>query len=188
MATPLHTNLNALDESFIEELRQRYAADEVETLLPETPQDWLTEEGFWQLIELLDWENEGDDTAVIDPLVQALSNMPIANIHQYEDILAEKLWLLDTLSHAEASIRDQKKDYVSVDGFLYDRCFVVANGKEFYEAVLHDPSKFPTGLSFERLLYVAHRAYERKTGKAFVHIPRKSYETYSNEAGWEDAE
>ena len=188
MATPLHTNLNALDESFIEELRQRYAADEVETLLPETPQDWLTEEGFWQLIELLDWENEGGDTAVIEPLVQALSNMLNANIHQYEDILAEKLWLLDTLSHAEASIRDQKKDYVSVDGFLYDRCFVVANGKEFYEAVLHDPSKFPTGLSFERLLYVAHRAYKRKTGKDFVHIPRKSYETYSNEAGWEDAE
>ena len=156
--------------------------------MTETPQDGLTEDGFWQLIECLDWENEGDDDAVIEPLVQALANLPNANIHQFEDILAEKLWLLDTGEHAEASIRDQEKDYVSVDGFLYDRCCVVANGKELYEEVLHDPSKFPTGLSFERLLSVASLAYERKTGKAFVHIPRKSYETYSNEAGWEDAD
>jgi len=188
MTTSLHINLNALDESFIEELRQRYGAAEIEILLPETPQDWLTEDGFWQLIELLNWENEGDDNAVIEPLVQALANMPIANIHQFEDILAEKLWFLDTRLHAEASIRDQEKDYVSVDYFLYDRCCIVANGKEFYEEVLHDPSQFPTGLSFERLLSVADLAYERKTGKAFVHIPRKSYETYSNEAGWEDAD
>lgn len=186
MTTSLHINLNALDESFIEELRQRYGAAEVEILLPETPQDWLTEDGFWQLIELLDWENEGDDNAVIEPLVQALANLPISNIHQFADILAEKLWLLDTRPHAEASIRDEEKDYVSVDGFLYDRCCVVANGKAFYEEVLHDPSQFPTGLSFERLLSVARRAYQRKTGKALVHIPRKSYETYSNEAGWED--
>ena len=186
MTTSLHINLNALDESFIEELRQRYGATEVEILLPETPQDWLTEDGFWQLIELLNWENEGDDNAVIETLVQALANMPISNIHQFADILAEKLWLLDTRAHAEASIRDEEDDYVSVDGFLYDRCCVVANGKALYEEVLHDPSKFPSGLSFERLLSVARRAYQRKTGKALVHIPRKSYETYSNEAGWEE--
>lgn len=185
MTTSLHINLNALDESFIEELRQRYGAAEIEILLPETPQDWLTEDGFWQLIELLDWENEGDD-AVIEPLVQALANMPSTKIHQFEDILAEKLWLLDTRAHAEASIRDEEKDYLSVDGFLYDRCCVVANGKALYEEVLNDPSKFPTGLSFERLLSVAKRAYQRKTGKALVHIPRKSYETYSNELGWEE--
>jgi len=123
---------------------------------------------------------------VIEPLVQALANMPSTNIHQFADILAEKLWLLDTHAHAEASIRDEEKDYLSVDEFLYDRCCVVANGKALYEEVLHDPSKFPTGLSFERLLSVARRAYQRKTGKALVHIPRKSYETYSNEAGWED--
>ena len=186
MITSLHINLNALDESFIEELRQRYGAAEIEILLPATPQDWLTEDGFWQLIEQLDWEQEGNDNAVIEPLVQALANMPIANIHQFEDILAEKLWLLDTRAHAEASIRDQEKDYLSVDGFLYDRCCIVANGKALYEEVLHDPSQFPTGLSFERLLSVARRAYERKTGKTWMHIPRKSYETYSNEAGWED--
>ena len=46
MATPLHTNLNALDESFIEELRQRYNSAEEKILLPETPPNWLTEEGF----------------------------------------------------------------------------------------------------------------------------------------------
>ncbi len=186
MGTTLHINLNALDESYIEELRQRFGAAELEIRVPEIPEDWLTEEGFWRLIDCLDWSKQGDDDAVIEPVVQALADMPTANIHQFEDILAEKLWLLDTRQHAEASTRDKDNDYLSVDGFLYDRCCIVANGKAFYDAVLHDPSKFPTGLSFERLLAVAHLAHERKTGKEFVHISKKSYETYSNETGWED--
>jgi hypothetical protein len=186
MGTTLHINLNALDEAFIEELRKRLGAAEVEIHLPETPEDWLTEEGFWHLIDRLDWSKRGDDEAVIEPVVQALAEMPAANIHQFEDILTEKLWLLDTRQHAAACIRDKESDYLSADGFLYDRCCVLANGKAFFEAVLNDPSKFPTGLSFERLLSIASKAHERKTGKAFMFIPRKSYETYSNESGWEN--
>ncbi len=39
-------------------------------------------------------------------------------------------------------------------------------------------------LTFESLLVIASAAYERKTGKQFVYVPSRSYETYSNEEGW----
>lgn len=185
METTLHVNLSALDEAFIAELRRRYGAADVAILFPTAPADWLTEEGFWQLIELLDWSKQDDDQAVIEPLVQALSEKPIASIHQFADMLAEKLWLLDTRQHAEASRRDQADHDLSVDGFLYDRCAVVANGEAFFMEVWQDPTKFPTDCSFEPILAVAGQAYKRKTGKTLVHLPQKSYETYSNTAGWE---
>lgn len=77
------------------------------------------------------------------------------------------------------------KQTISVDYFLYDRCYVIAIGASFYEKVLHEPSEFPAGCSFEELLYVAAAAFEKKTGKTyFLHVPAFDYETYSNEIGW----
>jgi Protein of unknown function (DUF4240) len=55
--------------------------------------------------------------------------MPIGNIHQFQDILSEKLWRLDTEKHANASLNNDPNAILSVDYFLYDRCCVVANGK-----------------------------------------------------------
>lgn len=184
MQTILHINVKDLDEAFIQDLKKQFGAADIEIHIGQTPQDWLTEERFWELIDLLDWSKEGDDDAVTEPVVRALSEMPIPNIHQFEEILAEKLWHLDTRRHADASMREDPDGHFSVDYFLYDRCCVVANGKAFYEEVLNDPNKMPSGISFEPLLYIADRAFSRKTGKKLVHIPSRSYETYSNEAGW----
>jgi hypothetical protein len=75
---------------------------------------------------------------------------------------------------------------VFADGFLYARCVVVANGKEFYEAVLKDPSKFPKNMEFESLLGLASGAYELKTGKEFEYSTGCSYESFSNPAGWRE--
>lgn len=184
MQTVLHLNVDDLNEEFIKDLKKQFGSAEIEIHFSQTPDNWLTEERFWTLIDLLDWSKEGDDNAVLEPLILVLSEMPIANIHQFEDLLAEKLWLLDTRSHADASMREDPDGHFSADYFLYDRCCVVANGKSYYEAVLADPNKMPSGISFEPLLSVADRAYHRKTGKTFVHIPTHSYETYSNKVGW----
>jgi hypothetical protein len=144
---------------------------------------WLSEEQFWALIECLDWNKTGDDDAVTAPLVSALAAMPMPAIYRFQDLLSEKLWLLDTERHAEASIAGEE-DYLSSDGFLYDRCCVVANGRDLYEAVLANPEKWPRGLSFEALLSVADTAYKLKTGKKMDYIPMFNYETGSNEEGW----
>lgn len=185
MSTTLHINLGALNEALVEELRQQYGpAAELEIWVPETPAAWMTETDFWQIIALLDWSKTGDDEAVIGPAVARLSELPLGHIHQFQDILSRKLWLLDTRAHANASLGDKPGATLSADYFLYDRCCVVANGRDFYEKVLHDPSQMPVGYSFSRLLSVASKAYRMKTGKPFVHIPAHDYETYSNTEGW----
>lgn len=184
-STVLHFPLAALDDLLMQELKQQYGTADVSFHLPAPPAGWLDEAGFWQIIGLLDWDQSGNDDAVLAPAVAALAAMPIVAIHQFEDLLAEKLWHLDTPAHAKASLANQPHTHLSVDGFLYDRCCVVANGKAFYEAVLDNPAKMPAGYSFEHLLSLANRAYRAKTGKDFTHISQRSYETYSNEAAWE---
>jgi hypothetical protein len=100
--------------------------------------------------------------------------------------LSEKLWYLDTKQHAQVFLDDPEEEgYLSVDDFLYARCTVVANGREYYEAVLADPSQMPVDFTFEPLLSVAMTAYKRKTGKQFMALPAFNYETYSNKKGWE---
>lgn len=92
----------------------------------------MTEDKFWELIKLLNWSETGDDDAVVAPLVYALSEMPATDIYRFEDILSEKLWILDTKEHAQATNDWKEHQSLSSDGFLYERCCVVANGKSFF--------------------------------------------------------
>jgi hypothetical protein len=76
------------------------------------------------------------------PAIKALAAKPKAEICRFEERFAYLLYRLDTKSHASnigKDAYDPESDYVSADGFLYARCVVVANGREFYEAVLKDP-------------------------------------------------
>lgn len=142
------------------------------------------EEGeFWELIRLLDWANTGNDDAVLEPLISRLASHPVEAIEDFEKTLAEKLFALDTRSHADAYSGNQS-DHMSGDLFLYVRCCVIANGPEFYSSVLHNPGMIPSDIDFEPLLYVAASAYQRKTGKQFDYRAPINYETCSNERGW----
>jgi len=184
MDTVLHINVEALNDAFVQDLKKQFGPAELEIRFSKTPENWLTEDRFWEIIALLDWSKEGNDELVIAPVVAALAAMPLGNVHQFQDILSEKLWLLDTEAHATASLRDHPDAPLSVDYFLYDRCCVVANGRDFFEKVLNDPTQMPVGLSFGHLLSVAVKAYQQHTGRTFLHIPAYNYETYSNKAGW----
>jgi len=147
----------------------------------------MTDIVFWALLSLLDWDKTGDDAAVIEPVAVALSERSIEEILEFEEILAQKLYTLDTNAHAEQIGEEayvDENNYFSVDGFLYARCVVVANGKSLYESVVSDPKSFPKDLEFETLLRIGAIAYERKTGKEYNHITKVSYETYSNKEGW----
>jgi Protein of unknown function (DUF4240) len=146
----------------------------------------MDEATFWALIDALDWSHEGDDEAVVEPVVKALEAMEPAQIQEFEDILVRKLYDLDGRVWARESGGGVwwGEDSLSVDGFLYARCVVVANGRGFYEAVRQDPKKMPKDMEFESLLYVAPKAYERKTGQKLDRAREVSYETFSNRAGW----
>ncbi|MEM9400844.1 MAG: DUF4240 domain-containing protein [Pseudomonadota bacterium] len=146
----------------------------------------MTEAVFWMLISLLDWDESGDDDAVVAPVIEELSKRPVEDIRKFDEILASKLYALDTKAHAQnigeyAYVEDE---YFSVDWFLYARCVVVANGKDLYEAVLQNPTSFPKDMEFESLLYIAGEAYALRTGEDYDHATQLSWETYSNKGGW----
>ncbi|WP_064792480.1 DUF4240 domain-containing protein [Shewanella woodyi] len=147
----------------------------------------MNENEFWSIIGMLNWEESGDDEAVIEPVVGCLSQKSDDEIFQFEELLAQKLHALDTKEHAkeigeDAYINDE--EYFSVDGFLYSRCVVVANGKELFQHILENPKEFPKDLEFEAILYVAQEAYEQKSDKEWEYVCSTDYETYKNVSGW----
>jgi hypothetical protein len=143
---------------------------------------------FWNVIEMLNWDEAGDDEAVVKPVVNYLAKKSDEEIFQFEELLAQKLHALDTKSHAKEIGEDafvNEETYFSVDGFLYSRCVVVANGKELFEHVLQNPSEFPKDMEFEAILYVAREAYEQKNDNEWEYISPTDYETYKNVSGWQ---
>lgn len=187
MTAVLKMNIQELSSKFIDDLKRQFASSEVEIHVHDKSitDASLTTNDFWDIIEQLDWSKEGDDTAVVEPVIQILEKRPLAHIYRFANILSEKLWYLDTKNHAQVFLDDPEEGYLSVDDFLYTRCAVVANGRDFYQNVLNNPSEMPKDLTFEPLLYVTLHAYKRKTGKEFMFIPTHNYETYSNKGAWE---
>lgn len=188
MTTVLNINIDDIDTKFVENLKQNFAHASVEIRLQEPPDGSLTfsDGNFWNAISLLDWNKEGDDEKIIEPLVSFLSEQPIGHIYRFSDILSEKLWQLDTYAHAKIFLDDPEEEgLLSVDDFLYTRCAVVVNGQNYYEKVLANPQLMPSDLTFEPLLYISLKAYKRKTGKNFAPVSAYNYETYSNKKGWQ---
>ena len=67
--------------------------------------------------------------------------MSMANVYQFQDTLSKKLWNLDTRAHAAVFMpEEEEEEYLSVNDFLYARCGVVANGREYYEQVIKTPA------------------------------------------------
>ena len=149
----------------------------------------MDDDTFWKLISQFDWNETGDDSAVIEPAVRLLATAAVEDIFRFADILAGKLHALDTRKHCKACYAgkldpDNGDDYISSDDFLYRRCVVVANGRGLFSKVLADPKKMPRDLEFEALLRLAPKAYKRKTGQSFDHISPVSYESFQNKDGW----
>ena len=118
-----------------------------------------------------------------------LSKLSEQQIKAFEDILSEKLFLLDGEMYAkhigDHGYRDADAAF-SVDGFLYARCMAVARGKSTYEKILEKPSEMVKNEDFEPLLDLAGLAYFQKTGKELDHIPAFIYETFANSKGWKN--
>jgi predicted DNA-binding WGR domain protein len=182
-----------IERQIASKLKKGYVEGSISSAPQYVKPDWssmkMSEDVFWRIIGLFNWKKLGDDEAVIEPAVNALSQMTVDDIQRFEDTLSEKLYALDT----EACAREigegayQSSEHFSVDYFLYVRCVVVANGLAAFAAVIADPAEMPKDCDFEPLLWVARAAYERKTGGEFEYVPKVSYETFSNKAGWKSA-
>lgn len=150
----------------------------------------MNEEKFWKLIQLIDWTKK-EDADRLKPLVENLSKEEIEDIYKFEELLTEKLYLLDGRKYAECIGESSYNagKYFSSDVFLYVRACVVANGREFFYQVLNDPKQMPKDMDFESILYAAKEAFLIKTGKDdWGYEPKILYETYFNRKGWDMGE
>lgn len=189
MTTIIKIPLKSADEGLIRELQKKYPDAVLHIEAEESPGDRpMDEDQFWAIIDQLDWNKEKSED-ILRPAVQALSQFSESDIAAFDDILATKLYALDGQRFAEQlgsnRYSEGGKRHFSVDSFLYSRCCVVANGREFYEKVLQDPSEMPKEYTFEPLLNLASKAHQLKTGKDdYDHLPEVWYETFSNPEGW----
>jgi predicted DNA-binding WGR domain protein len=153
----------------------------------------MDEDLFWEIIASFNWKKQGNDDAVMLPAEKLLASLPVEDIFTFDNILAGKLYQLDGKKYADACYPKKQTlsdgtPYMSVDDFLYCRCCVVVNGRKFYEFTLEYPKNWPLETEFESILYLAQKAYERKThGQDYPHVTELCFETYSNRAGWAEA-
>lgn len=139
------------------------------------------EDKFWKLIDLIELQQQEDDKKVL-PLITALAESADEEIYDFIDILDQKLHDIDGPSYMETFSNSEYG--ASSDGFLYGRCFVVAQGQIIYNQVKANPGKFPPGVWFEKLLHCASEAWELKTGEALDYFSGVIYETGWNEQLW----
>jgi len=142
---------------------------------------------FWNTMELCDWNYQGEDEKVLEPVVRYLSKQSDELIFMFEDVMAELLYNLDTRANYERC--KEVSGYESVDLFLYSRCVALLNGREYYNKIIENG--FPDDLwnmEFESLLYVPEDAWSMKynlDSTEYPHVSSMSYETGSNKEGWE---
>lgn len=140
---------------------------------------------FWDTMGLCDWKYEGSDDKVLRPVIEYLSKQDDSKIFEFDDLMSELLYGLDTRQLADQC---RKADlYMSDDSFLYSRCVALINGPQYYEKVKNGKQKDLWNMEFEALIYVPSRAWALKHQNSvdkYPHISPWSYETGSNKNGW----
>ncbi len=170
-------SLSELTGQFLKELKKKFGKSaEVEIRAKagaEVPT--LSDDLFWKIIDSFDWSKKtGSD--VLASGVERLAAQETVFIYLFADVLHEKLAQLNTKAHAQ-SFATNKKGHFSGDDFLYTRCAVIAEGKDYFEKVVNEPSAMPTDIIFEALLNLPDIAYKTKTGKEFQYTPQQTIET-----------
>ncbi len=140
------------------------------------------EDFFWEMIEKSNKKGvnnleEYDVDEHTDRLTDWLSQQSKEALVVFEKVFLQKMDKLDTAEIAELSIIIENKytnengkvvfdEYVSTDGFVYFRCWLILKGKEFYYEITEDINAIVNGkYSFdigntwgEGLLYVSDKA------------------------------
>lgn len=134
----------------------------------------------------LDWEKQGDDLAVLEPLITMLAKWGDELIFAFDDTMAELLYSLDTKEIAQ---KIYKGEEFSADEFLYIRCVALVNSKPFYNNVVKGRKRLKKDLTFEPILCVPAFAWARRHGKdakEYPHVTEFCIESMSNSEGWKD--
>ena len=124
-------------------------------------------ETFWQLIEKSK-VGADDCTEQTDNLLQLLSNLEPTEIVSFSEHFNQKL--IDAFRWDLWAIAYIVNGGASDDGFFYFRGWLIAQGKDYFEAALANPQSAANNAvvgefnECEDILYVARQAYEELTG------------------------
>nr|WP_294793604.1 DUF4240 domain-containing protein [uncultured Mucilaginibacter sp.] len=134
-----------------------------------TKAEKLDENEFWKIIDYSYNAAKGNLDLQNQIVTQKLSDYAPEEIINFEIILCKKLIEANDFKILAANkIIDS---YVSDDGFLYFRLWLISLGRETFEQTLKSPDHLATVVGkgvlpeFEPLLYVSTQAYKNKTGK-----------------------
>ena len=147
------------------------------------------QKSFWDIIDLLDWQEENSFIEVIEPAVAYLSKQSDDAIFLFDEQLHRHLYDIDGIRLGEMYM-NANNGYLSPDGFLYCKCLIVAEGEEYYSAIKNGEGIPEDDIwldEFEDLLYVAQKSWDRKHPKLrYPYIPDMNIngETGSNEHMW----
>ena len=160
----------------------------------------MDEARFWRMIEAA-WEAVGgkvkarqrlaagklsDEKAeelmealeeVIPALRESLEQLSAPELLAFDQILERKLYDID-----RSEIQEHTDG--SDDGFLYARGFIVAAGREYYDAVNATPSAAMMDLECEEMCYLSAHVHQEKFGEMPATSSGISRESCSNSAGW----
>ena len=142
---------------------------------------------FWNIMKLCDWstEGDGDDDKILKPVVDFLANVEDEKIFEFDSLMTELLYDLDTKKLAE---KCKKEDpYMCDDSFLYSRCVALINGENYYKKVKTGQITKLWTMEFESIIYVPSKAWslKHKTDEnEYPYFNKLSYETGSNTAKW----
>lgn len=146
----------------------------------------MTPIDFFYFTDYLDWDKQGDDYAVLEPLIALLAKYGDDLIFAFDEMMAELLYRLDTRKIAQSVYKGEN---FSADEFLYARCVALINAKPYYNAVVAGRKKLKSDLGFEAILTVPELAWARchkLHPYDYPHTTKYSYETMSNEEGWKE--
>lgn len=153
-------------ESVLSRIEQVEKEEQLKLTKKPTDKRKIDEKLFWEIIEVSFASEEGDP---LDVLVNHLEAFSKSSILSFERILRKKLGeLYDNNLWAVAFI---SKHGCSDDGFTYFRAWVISRGRQFFEAVVKDPSfavkdmEKGEKMECEELLYAANTAYENTAGE-----------------------
>lgn len=83
--------LRSMDAAVIKDLQEKYPEAEVSlNIHPERGQSPMSESYFWEIVDMLDWDQMDDDQAILEPAIQHLAGGSVRHIFEFTDLLSEK--------------------------------------------------------------------------------------------------
>lgn len=144
---------------------------------------------FWDVIARTHSRERDYDADIHgEAIAQAMSTWSTEQLLSFELILRQEIQRLDTPEVAELyRMVFSEEDYISDDGFLYFRCWILLQGRAFTEAILSDINAL-AHLNYshqsiwggEALLTATDDATgEEIRDEAYIRHPELDYDTHS---------